>query len=275
MKVSDVLSSMVARDTENPEAAFWNGKIDRGIAKRPTMTYGYSATLMGWSDQIKEEVKKRNNKYQTPYLGADANDTTASMYLAKLVLPALKEVVVKAAEMMEWLKKMAVAIAKAGVALQWVTPSGMIVKHYYFKQDTTVVNTFFGKTRIRYNISTDTTDPDSVKNKAAIAPNLIHSLDASHLVLTVNRCATEGITDFAMIHDSFGCHACDMVKLNRLLREEFIKMYSGDVLQDLITQIVKQLPAELYEEVFEQAGPVPTMGNLDLNQVKESLYFFA
>ncbi|MGE4403562.1 MAG: DNA-directed RNA polymerase [Desulfobulbus sp.] len=48
-------------------------------------------------------------------------------------------------------------------------------------------------------------------------------MDAAHFALTVTAYAKEGITDFMMIHDSFGCRASDMPKMNRILREEFIK----------------------------------------------------
>jgi len=38
---------------------------------------------------------------------------------------------------------------------------------------------------------------------------------------------------FASVHDSFWTHATDIEKMNIFLREEFVKLYSQDLLQEL------------------------------------------
>ena len=43
------------------------------------------------------------------------------------------------------------------------------------------------------------------------------------MMLTVNRLHCDGLRHFAMIHDSFSVHACDVDLLNRVLREEFVR----------------------------------------------------
>ncbi|XP_076439355.1 uncharacterized protein LOC143278198 [Babylonia areolata] len=45
---------------------------------------------------------------------------------------------------------------------------------------------------------------DSRKQKSGIAPNLIHSQDATHLRMAILACAKRGVRHFVMIHDSFG-----------------------------------------------------------------------
>jgi DNA-directed RNA polymerase len=50
-----------------------------------------------------------------------------------------------------------------------------------------------------------------------------------------------------------------------------VDQYSGDVLADFKAQLVAQLPEALAAEIPE----LPPMGNLDLNLVLQSEYFFA
>src|SRR6266704_1645032 len=67
-----------------------------------------------------------------------------------------------------------------------------------------------------------------------IVAHLVHSLDAAHMMLTINRLEAEGVHHFAMVHDSFGVHASDIDVLNRALREEFVRIYSEPVLRKFL-----------------------------------------
>ncbi len=71
-----------------------------------------------------------------------------------------------------------------------------------------------------------------------------------------------------MVHDSFGVHACDVDHLNRILREEFVRIYSEPILQNFLNQLRAANPdLELPD--------LPPVGNLDIRQVLSSPYFFA
>jgi DNA-directed RNA polymerase len=93
-------------------------------------------------------------------------------------------------------------------------------------------------------------------------------MDASHMKRTIHRLYAEGIRHFAMVHDSFGVHACDIELLNRVLREEFVRIYSEQVLQNFLDE---QRSANPDVELPE----LPQTGNLDIRQVLTSPYFFA
>lgn len=88
---------------------------------------------------------------------------------------------------------------------------------------------------------------------------------------TVLFCAQEGVEDFAMIHDSFGCHAGKATALRDALREAFVQQYSEPVLERFRDELAEQLPPELREKL----PPLPEMGTLDLEAVRQSEYFFA
>ena len=101
------------------------------------------------------------------------------------------------------------------------------------------------------------------------SPNFIHSLDAAALTKTVVRCMDGGMTDFAMVHDSYGTHSPNMHILSQVLREAFVEMYQeNDVLQ--------QLRDHACYTIGDNTLPLPPpKGTLDLSKVLESQYFFA
>ncbi len=73
-----------------------------------------------------------------------------------------------------------------------------------------------------------------------------------------------------MIHDSYATHAADMGKLNRILRDEFVKMYrENDWLQELWKSLKEQTGGGL------QGEALPLIGDFDLESVKDAKYFFA
>jgi hypothetical protein len=45
---------------------------------------------------------------------------------------------------------------------------------------------------------------DLRKQADGIVAHLVHSLDAAHMMLTINRLQTSGVRHFAMVHDGFG-----------------------------------------------------------------------
>jgi DNA-directed RNA polymerase len=101
-----------------------------------------------------------------------------------------------------------------------------------------------------------------------IVAHFVHSMDAAHMMLTINRLYAEGIRHFAMVHDSFGVHACDIDLLHRVLREEFVRIYSEPVLQKFLEEQRQAHPD------LDLPEP-PQAGDLDIRQVIESPYFFA
>ena len=100
--------------------------------------------------------------------------------------------------------------------------------------------------------------PSKRKQAQGASPNVIHSLDAAHLMLTVHR-APFTITT---IHDSFGCLLADMPELYVLIRETFVELYSADPLSFIMDQIHGDISKI-------------EIGTLDVSQIIESEYAFA
>ena len=66
------------------------------------------------------------------------------------------------------------------------------------------------------------------KQLQAFPPNFIHSLDATHMMLSALRCKELGMT-FASVHDSFWTHACDVDRMSVALRDSFVEMHSDNI----------------------------------------------
>jgi DNA-directed RNA polymerase len=88
------------------------------------------------------------------------------------------------------------------------------------------------------------------------------------MIMTAAKCQEAGIT-FAAVHDSYWTHAADVDTMNRIIREEFLAMYSQPILERLREAIVMSLGAEGH-----RIPPLPPQGDLDLKCVLNSPYFF-
>ncbi|KAF6771949.1 hypothetical protein AHF37_09646 [Paragonimus kellicotti] len=130
--------------------------------------------------------------------------------------------------------------------------------------------------------------PNPIKQKNAFPPNFIHSLDSCHMMLTALHCLREGIT-FASVHDCFWTHAATVDVMNRICREEFIALHSEPILKNFadylqsrfaytsteIAQMdceMKRAKALAFNELLKR---VPKSGTFDLNEVRNSTYFFS
>jgi DNA-directed RNA polymerase len=62
----------------------------------------------------------------------------------------------------------------------------------------------------------------------AIIPNIIHSMDSSHLILILNKIINKNNSNnpIIYIYDCFGCLPNNMIDLENLVKLEFINLYS-------------------------------------------------
>ena len=110
-----------------------------------------------------------------------------------------------------------------------------------------------------YTVATGDSDKvDLPHHKNATAPNLIHSLDASLLCLSVLRFDAP----IALIHDSVLCRATDMSILSTLVRETYMHLFAE---HDYLKDFAQQIGAETEP---------PIIGDLEPSSVIESTYFF-
>lgn len=250
----------------------WVGRVTRKLVKRNTMTVPYAVSKFGMKQQLLEEFKKMKEEALDIGMNLDKDLTwDDAAFLAEHNHAAIGQVVVAARDAMGWLREAAKVAASNGLPVQWVTPSGLLALQNYRKSTGKRADFELGGKRYSFMLRVEGEKIDTRKQSLGIAPNVVHSLDAAHMMRTVSYCLDEGITSFAMIHDSYGTHAADAEALSRLLREAFIDQYTPDVLADFKNQLAMQLPEEIAEKIPE----LPPMGTLDLSGVRDSSYFFA
>jgi len=248
-------------DENNPEyqnlAKIWlEFGIDRKITKRPVMVLPYGGTFQSCMDYVREAVEERG----LPLFEDMGKERKAIGYLAKLVWHSIGEVVISAKLAMTWLRKVAAAAMNREEAVAWQTPLGFPVVQYYTKMHTIQIETMlFGK-RFQPRLEVPREGkPAPTRQVNGVAPNFVHSLDACVLMMTVNEAVEQGLTCFAMIHDSYATTAAKSEQLAQILRQQFIKLYEEN---NPLTQ-------------FENDEEPPFVGGLDLSQIQTSKYFFA
>ncbi|KAL8871977.1 MAG: hypothetical protein Q9174_002310 [Haloplaca sp. 1 TL-2023] len=109
----------------------------------------------------------------------------------------------------------------------WTSPLRMPVVQPYRQQSSHVIETKLQRITVS---NPSLADPvDKRKQLSAFPPNFIHSLDATHMILSALECEKQGLT-FAAVHDSFWTHPGDVDTMNGILRDMFIKMHSEDII---------------------------------------------
>ena len=266
-EVAKEVSKAVEIDAANGvlEAKPLVGKVDRSVTKRNTMTTPYGVSRDGMKEQLLTELNPKD------YTFVDTSFARMCVYLADRNREGIEKVVVASKDAMAFLKDMARVANKEDKAIFWTTPSGFLVRQRYLKFASKRVDTFWGGTRIRLNVGEETSKIDHTKTVNGQSPNYVHSMDASHLVLTVDACLDKGVENFGMIHDSFATHAGNTDKLRDTLREEFVKMYSENQLARFRDEIASQLSPKNAKKLPE----IPKQGNLDITKVLNSTYFFS
>ena len=223
--------------------------MDRKVVKRTVMTIPYNAKPYSNRSYIRDALKEKD-------IEISKEELTQTVIAVR---NAMKVVVPGALAVMNWIEKEVSNALKRGVdKLTWTTPSGFIVNQKIMKKQVQQIRLqLLGRCRV--NVASD--DPDQVdknRHKAATAPNLIHSLDASLLHLAVERFDNP----IALIHDSVLCRATDMSLLSALVRETYMKLFAK---HDYLTDFARQIEAETEP---------PIIGNLEPETVIDSTYFF-
>lgn len=280
-KPADIYSQVAARvqrdaDSTDEEAgmAWADGKVIRRIAKRPVMTYCYSATRFGMQEMILSELTKIDLELRAqgkpPHLGGYSNYDAAS-WLSHRMFSAIGEVVSAASEAMWWLKQCASLLGDEGLPMEWTSPIGFHVRQDYQTKGSELVKVYLNGQTVKFRQEYDSGEIDTRGQVSAVAPNFVHSCDASHLMRVASACWHEGIRSLAVIHDSFGTHACDTARLSYILRDTMVEQYTPNVLDNLRGEILRQLPPARRKELPQP----PRMGALDLEGIKSAHYAFA
>jgi DNA-directed RNA polymerase len=258
--------------------------VDRKLCKRNVMTFAYSSKEFGMAEQHYEDTMEplelkvlKREIAEHPFGETRDEQKLMCRYLAKRTLAAIKETVSKPAEAMAFMQDLAKALAHEAKPVRWTSPAGIPCVNRYHESIVERIELFVYdkgvKVRTRVTVAVDYEKPiKKDKAAAAIAANFTHSMDAAALLLCVQQCASEGITDVATVHDSFGCLPSQADRFHQIIRETFKRMYEDhDVLAELLATATNDLtPAN-----HHRLPALPEKGSLDIAAILRARFAFA
>lgn len=262
--------------------------LQRKVVKQTVMTICYGVTALGARDQVTRQLQDLVGDKLPP-------ETVKQLgsYLARTVLASIGEVFKSAMRLKQWLDRVSKLSNRVGLPVAWMLPIvNLAAEQPYRSTQALEVKTALQCHIIR--VTNEDTPTSAAKQRLGFPPNFIHSLDATHMMLTARRCLlgktfSSSITStlgscsdtpppgklqetpfaFSAVHDSYWTHAADVDRMRQVLREEFVHLYSQPILEDFYECIRAR-----FGRLAEELPPPPAKGSLDLRGVLKSEYFF-
>lgn len=254
--------------------------IRKGITKRGSMTRAYSAGALKIAENMHQDCHVEG--YTTKFNITEED----CKVLAKNLVIAIEKVCKGPLKTMKFLQNIAeaeistdLAKEKGRKSITWTTPSGFPVEYTSFATIDINARPTFSTTEREEEIlnyrdepsftlnlrGKEYTDKPKIKSfMSGISPNFIHSMDATHMSLVINKWNGS----FGPVHDSFSVHACDVYDLLDIVKDTFIDMYNYDNFFNVIEDMILS-----EKELFNYKQP--QLGDLDITEVEQSDYFFA
>ncbi len=232
--------------------------IRKGISKRGSMTRAYDAGAMKIGEII----------YQDSYDAGLVSKYKITRSDARVLGKDLVKVYDKVCTGPVDIKKFLQSLVKYRIQnmklndVTWVTPSGFPATTEKFIQVKSFCKASINAKRINHVYLEKTDRPATVEHLSAIGANWVHSYDASHMSLVINKLTS---SSFGAIHDSYSSHACDVQEMIDTTKEVFIDMYKDNIFDRMREFIVYGAEASTED---------PEYGSLDLELIRESDFFF-
>ena len=268
--VAELVKAEISKDAAhgNATAKALDGIVTRKVVKQTVMTNVYGVTFLGAQRQVRKQLNEINiarSGLGPPMLSEMAR------YITVKIFGALSTMFTGAHDIQFWLGNCANRITQSLSPEQidfmlaedkvkpreadyqrppsvrksiegptafktpviWTNPLRMPVVQPYRNGPAQEISTNL------QNVSIKLLSPSEPVSKRkqfqAFPPNFIHSLDASHMVLTALMCDAKGLT-FAAVHDSFWTHATDVDTMNGFIRDSFIQMHSENIVDRLAAE---------------------------------------
>ncbi|KAK4235585.1 hypothetical protein C8A03DRAFT_36558 [Achaetomium macrosporum] len=288
--VAELVQENMKKDAEagNMFAKALDGKIKRKVVKQTVMTNVYGVTFIGAKKQVQKQL---DALYPDLEKETGVSSQVLASYVASKVFVALSTMFRGAHDIQNWLGEIGGRVCRAmtpeqldrlaeesgeevakksrGKAkytsaeqematqfrntLVWTTPLRMPVVQPYRKSGTRMISTCL------QDLVLTTSDRDDPVNRRkqlqAFPPNFIHSLDASHMMLSALECNEIGLT-FAAVHDSFWTHAADVDAMNTVLRDAFIRIHKEDVIGRLKSEFEARYRGSIYRAKIDPTTDV-------------------
>ena len=259
------LLSEIANDNFREEIKKTLPFINRNFVKKGVMTDSYGTGTKTKAKQLYEHLEK---------IGLSSEIIPKfALFIAKQLDKAIDEIAPSSALYKKWINKVGKNISKIPKEIVWHTPFiNFEVRQYTYETKTKRISTTFNGFKNTISIQEYTNKIDTKKQAQGIAPNFIHSLDATHLYMTILSSHKKGLENFATVHDSFATHASDVETLVNTLKEEFIKLTEYDVLKHFQEELEITYGTDIIEKKINK---LYVNKDFNIHSIKDSAYFFA
>lgn len=264
--------------------------INRKLTKRPVMVLPYGGTMISCREYIGEYLRDNySNEYIWEHFKVGDNPTDCvyktSVWLSKYLWEAISETLQAAIIGMDYLRKLARIIIGQGHYIEWLTPIGLLIRQDYRARKKKEIKTELYGSIIKTTINVDLDTMDNNRQVNGICPNFIHSLDAACLMFYLIKCKDAGIESFMTVHDCYGTLAPDTTTSAKLLRESFVEIYRTSILDNFTEDVLMVIQDKLrvtedkkeiakLTKLLDELPEKPEMGELDIEEVLASKYFF-
>lgn len=141
----------------------------------------------------------------------------------------------------------------------WTMPNGNRVEFTVFEHQNIDVGAGH-KTKLDFKLRIGASKRRAIEAmQAALAPNIVHAIDAYLLYLVRSKCDF----DIVAVHDNYGCHSCNVPAMRIAIRDSMRQIVEEDLLNFILKQI--ELRPETQgdpDDVFGDAFPAVYMQGL-------------
>lgn len=233
----------------NEYALFLQDKITRKVVKQTVMTNVYGVTFVGAVAQIQKQIDHHFSDEDSSKVGDYAR------YLTSQVFASMRELFEGAHLIQDWLGESAKRISKSVrtdldenvvkdaskpshmSSVIWTSPLGLPCVQPYRVSKRQII-----ATNLQDIVISDpfgASQVDARKQQSAFPPNFVHSLDATHMLMTARACGNRDMS-FASVHDSYWTHACDVDTMNFEIRLQFVALHENNLIVKLRDEFEKR-----------------------------------
>ena len=260
-----------------------NIEINRKMTKRSTMAKPYSIkknSLASYIDKDYLQVKYDLDTDAALDMDNCEHFSTYSdigQFLKEPLWASINLVVSSADVAMNYLQSWTKVSNAFRSSFHFYTPSGFKVTMGIRKTASSEIeDILFNGDKVKARVRRETDEIDVNRQRSAFPANYIHCIDSSIVTLAVNKAVDEGITNFFMIHDSFGTSLDSIERFSEIVREVMVEIFSRDLLDELHKEMLVQFPSDVpVPTTVKIPHPmVPEYGNFDVTEILNSPYSF-
>ena len=242
--------------------------LTRKILKQPIMTLNYNVSVFGMKEQLYNKLKvetkidnlnsenEYNKKSITKIIGHTKDNRPIQLTNRDLIQIAIiiKDVIFieyPALKMVyDYFIEVSILMKNLRLPIEWVTPTGAVVTQNYVQREKTKLTIRSNKKVKTIVLYKQTNKINHTKQKDGLIPNVIHSLDSSHIIKFINDSSKNVQFSILTVHDCFGTHPNHINDLFYFLKEEFISLYlNDDFLKKFDKNIMKTIHNHYNEDI--------------------------